>query len=121
MSVNLHGDFIKLNDTTPDGTQFSLNDWAEKTLERKEYYRFLEAKARNDLIFENAVNEGIVKFEEIREDVFSKILNANVSIVVGTRITVKEGETIPLDDEFMEFETRFSNDPSVVYRPVDLP
>jgi hypothetical protein len=121
MSVILQGDFIKLRDTAADGSEISMDSWAEKTLDRKEYYKYLEAKARNDLIFEDAVNDGIIKFEEIKEEVFSKILNGNVTITVGTRVTVKEGETIPLDDEYMEFERRFSSDPSVMYRPVDLP
>jgi hypothetical protein len=119
MSTELSGDFIKLADTSPDGNETSVEKWAETTLSDEDYLKFLQAKRRHDLLLEQAVNDGIVKFEEVKEEVFSKMLNANVSVYVGTRVTVKEGHTIPMDDEYMEFESRYSNDPSVVYRPVN--
>ena len=111
--------FVKLNDTDTNGDPISIDDWAERTLPTEEYYAYLEAKARQDAILEQATDNGILVVEEVYESIYSNTLNENVKVCVGTKISIKEGYTVEGDPAYLEFEARYAKDPTVNYRPVN--
>lgn len=117
--INITGEFIKPIDINNDGTKvISLEEWAEKFLNDEDYYKFLEAKSRQDKILEEAKYTGLLKHEPVIEYLFSKILQKEIPVTIGNRITIRDGETLILDQEFMEFEARYSADPQINYSPV---
>jgi hypothetical protein len=118
-NINISGDFIKPIDINNDGTKvISLEEWAEKFLNDEDYYKFLEAKSRQDNILEEAKRSGLLKHEPVIELLYSKILQKEIPVTIGNRIIVRDGETLELDQEFMEFEARYSSDPLINYNTV---
>jgi hypothetical protein len=118
-NINISGDFIKPIDINNDGTKvISLEEWAEKFLNDEDYYKFLEAKSRQDNILEEAKSSGLLKHEPVIELLYSKILQKEIPVTIGNRIIVRDGETLELDQEFMEFEARYSSDPLINYNTV---
>jgi len=116
---NITGEFIKPVDTNNDGSKvISLEEWAEKFLNDEDYYKFLEAKSRQDNILEEAKRSGLLKHEPVIEHLYSKILQKEIPVTVGHRVIVRAGETLELDQEFMEFEARYSSDPLINYNTV---
>lgn len=110
--------FVKLNDTDGSGNPYTMDMWAEETLSEDEFYNFLRAKARQDAIIGQALDDGTLITEDVYETVRSETLQEEVKIRVGTRLTIKEGHIIEGDPEFLEFEARYAKDPKVIYRPV---
>lgn len=115
----IEGDFIKPMDFDASLVDvITIDQWAEKHLTNSEYLKFISAKVRNDMIIEEAISSGLMKNEPVTELVFSKILNKNIPIIVGHRITIRDGEKLELDAEYMAFDKRYSESKDIVFNPV---
>lgn len=99
----------------------SINDWAKNTLTTSEYADFKEAEQRNSTLMLEYQQAGLITMNKIQEKCFSKILNEEITLIVGIEVILSPGVTvldIPIDPEWGMWEARYAADPDVDYNPM---
>lgn len=92
------------------GKPINILTWGQQKLSESDYARLVAAQARQDAMVDSA---GAV-FEDQYETVFSNILQKNVSVVIGTKVTFP-ADPPETDPEYESFDLMFSQDPDIIY------
>ncbi len=92
------------------GAPMDILTWGQQKLSPADYDRLVQAQARQD----NIVNNAGGVFEEYHETVFSNILQKNILVVIGSKITFPSGPPTN-DPEWESFDIMFSQDPDISY------
>ncbi len=90
-----------------------INKWAKETLTTEELAQYQSALEANNLLWQSHMDKGLYTLENFSESIHSEVLDANIEVIVGYKITTANGvdlHSLERDSNYINWITRFNNE-----------